>query len=418
MKSVKEKQSYLKSITTLVSGSILAQCVTVICAPILTRLCSAEVLGIYTLVTGAVTIFGTVMSLRYELCIVSESEENVYPLIKISFILCVVFSVFIGIGYSVYFIIVHIGEQPLFLALITGMLVFLLGVINIVTSYNNRQQEYHLITKTYVIRVLSQNICNVIAALLKLGPVGLSFSQAIGYMAGVKGQSKALWKDRKRIAQASGSDMYKVMVKNKNQAILSTPAALSNGLSYSLINYFIEALYSVAEVGYYSISYRILGLPLTLISSNVSRVFFERASKEYRQKGNFASTYMLTITMMIGIGIPMGGVMFLLAPWACGVFLGSGWEIAGTYIQLLIPMFVLRFIAGGVNTAAIIVNRQKIDLGIQILLVVCAGGCFIFSRVSGLQIENYLGLLNSCYSVIYIIYIYLFWRCAKAGKSV
>lgn len=405
--------SYFKAMTTLLSGSLIAQIVTIVCSPILTRICSPDELGLYTLVTGAVTMFGSVMSLRYELCIVSVDDKKTYPLIKLSFIICLLLSLLIFIGYLIYFYVINVAESPILLALLTALLCFVFGIINIVTSWNNRNQQYKLITRTYAMRVIAQNVLNVGAGFLGWGAVGLSFSHLVGYNIGVYGQSKELLRDRKKIFAVKKSEIYDVMNECRKQAVFSAPAVFANGLSYSLINYFIEWLYSTSVVGFYSISYRILGLPITIISSNVSRVFFAKAANEYKEKGNFFSTYKITVLPMIIIGISVGALMIIFAPWACEFFFGDGWGVAGQYVSILTPMFILRFIAGGVNCSAIIVNRQDIDLIIQILLTVGLAIIFIISLNINLTIEVFLMCINIVFSIIYIIYIVLFGLCAK-----
>lgn len=411
--------SYFKSITTLVSGSMVAQLFTLICSPILTRICSPEVLGVYSLVTGAITMFGMVMSLRYELCIVSETEEkNVYPLVKLSLLICAALSLLITCGYLIYFRTIDVGgESAIVLALLTGFLCLLMGVINVLTACNNRMRDYGLITKTYVQRIFAQNICNLIAAFTGLGAIGLSFSQGIGYLAGVRGQTKPLWKHRKKVLSASNQEMKEVAARNKKQAVISAPATLANGMSYSLINYFIEALFTTATVGYYSISYRVLGLPISIISTNVSRVFLEKASREYQEKGNFRGIYRSTVLLLLAMGVPLGAAMMIFAPWACRLLFGEGWEVAGVYIRLLTPMFILRFIAGGVNCAAIIVNKQQYDFLIQILLTVSAVVIFVLSSILKWEVERFLLVLNVVFSLMYIVYLWLFWRCANTPRS-
>ena len=409
-----EDKSYLKSIATLVSGSVIAQAFTVVCAPILTRLYSPEALGVYSLVTGAVTMFGAIMSLRYEMCIVSEpSEKKIYPLIKVSFFTCCILSIIISVGYCIYFGEIGFSTTALVLGIITGILVFLMGIINIVTSYNNRYKDYTLITKTYVKRVISQNICNIIAGFLSFGSIGLSVSQVIGYTAGVYGQAKPLLKHKSEVLDSTKTEVQEVLVENIKQVSFATPAALANGLSYSLISYFIQALFNTAIVGYYSMSFRILGLPISLISTNVSKVFLEKASREYEMKGNFKHTYLGTLGASTIISIPLGLVLALLAPVACEFFFGSGWGVAGNYIRILTPMFMLRFIAGCVSSAAIIVKKQQIDFWIQLLATIFTIVVFIMAKRFSFGIDDYLALLNIGFCIIYILYIFLFWICAK-----
>lgn len=409
---------YLRSIVTLLSGSVVAQIFTLICTPILTRICSPEELGTYTLVTGAVTMFGMVMSLRYEICVVSEPDQRkAFRLIALSFRICCGVSVFVFFAYLIYFSTRDFENHSVILALLTGGLVFLLGIINILTAYNNRMQDYKLITRTYILRIFCQNAGNLIAGFAGFGAVGLSLSQLIGYCAGVRGQAKPLKQFKREILETTREERRAIAEEYKKQPLMSAPATFANGLSYSLINYFIEALFTTTLVGYYSISYRILGLPLSLVSVNVSRVFMEKASGDYQARGNFREIYRSTVGLLLGLAIPCTILLMLFAPWACEFVFGKGWHVAGEYIRILAPMFALRFTAGGVNCSAIIVNKQQYDLIIQILLTASVIVIFILSRILSLPISGFLTILSAVFSVIYAVYIYLFWLCAKGKRS-
>lgn len=413
-----KKQSYLKAIATLMSGSVIAQTFTIICAPILTRLFSTETLGLYSLVSGAVTMFGAVTSLRYELCIVSEKEEkNIYPLILLASLICVIMSFFVFCGYCVYFKNIKSEDRFVGLAIWAGLLVFLYGMINIVTAYNNRTREYKLINKTYVKRVFTQNICNIIAGCFRCNAIGLSASHFIGYLAGFYGQVKPLLLKKHEIMKTSKNELIHAFQSNQKQALFSAPATLANGVAYTLISYFMETLYSTSVVGYYSISYRVLGLPMTIISGNISKVFLEKASREYSQKGNFVSSFRTTIALLIVMTVPIGSTLFFLAPWACEVFFGNGWKIAGIYIQILTPMFLLRFIAGGVNTSAIIADKQQVDFYVQLSFVFSLLVIWQLSKMYNMDVRQFLSLINIVFSFIYVVYIMLFYLCAKGGEK-
>lgn len=415
---MRKKNGYLDAVVKLVGGSMVAQVFTVLCAPLLTRMFKPEELGVYSLVSGAVTMFGTAMSWRYDMIIVSEpNEDRVWPLIKLAGLICVLMSTVIAIGYYAYFLVVSSQSQPLSLALIAGGLVFLMGIINIITAYNNRNQDYAVIAKTYLVRTIAQNTLNLLSGFLGMGALGLSCSQLIGYAAGVRGQAKLMLKHKKQIAGASLNEVARVFSNNVRQATLSAPAAVANGLSYSLINYFIEALFTTDLVGYYSISFRILGMPSAIISTNISRIFLEKASKECSEKGSFQRTYKKTLVMMLLIAIPITAALMGFAPWACEVFFGKGWYIAGRYIQILTPMYILRFIAGGVSTSAILANKQQFDLVVQVILVLCSAGTFFLTKIFAWPIETFLMVLNTSFSIVYIAYIWLFWRCAKGKWS-
>ena len=68
-----KKNSFLKNIALLASGSVIAQGIAVICSPVLTRLYSAEEIGIYSYLIAMVSTFTAVINFRYDMAIVTEN---------------------------------------------------------------------------------------------------------------------------------------------------------------------------------------------------------------------------------------------------------------------------------------------------------------------------------------------------------
>ena len=78
---MKPDNKYLKSLAVLFSGSLIAQGITILFAPVMTRVFSAENLGIYTYLLSIATMFMPIINLRYDMSIVSVKEDEVFPLI-------------------------------------------------------------------------------------------------------------------------------------------------------------------------------------------------------------------------------------------------------------------------------------------------------------------------------------------------
>ena len=414
----KLNNKFLNSIIVLMSGSLVAQIINIIIAPITTRLFSTEELGIYTLVLTANTMFGSVLSMRYDMSIVNEEdEENVITIVQLSFFICLLMSVLISAGYFIYFEFIHpIALNSSLIAIFVLGQNIVTGLINILISYNNRFREYKLITSVYVLRTVIQNICIVFSGLIKLGSVGLILSQILGYFFGLGKQAQSLLLQSENIKKVEYIRISAMAKKHKKQALWSAPAILANGCSYSIINFFVENLFGTGVLGLYSISYRVLGLPINVISANVSRVFFERASREIEENGNFRKCYYDTVKLMMIIAVPMLITLRYLAPPLITVVFGTEWESAGIYVKILAPMFILRFIAGAVNCSAIVVEKQKIDFIVQVMLLSASIIIFIFSKCFSLEINIFLQWINVCFSLIYILYIIAFWYCSGIEK--
>ena len=72
--------------------------------------------------------------------------------------------------------------------------------------------------------------------------------------------------------------------------------------------------------------------------------------------------------------------LVLFSPLAFNIFFGPDWEQAGVFVQILAPMFGIRFIVNGVSIALIIAQRQDFELMIQALFIICSVAGYLVAR--------------------------------------
>lgn len=213
-KIVRLKNSkFLKSISILTTGSVIAQIITVVASPLITRLFSPADIGIYTYILSLANIFNAAMNGRYDLAIVSEEkQERVFPLIKLSFLFSVAMSAAVSTGYFIYFKFFskEYADYP-YIPVLIFVLLMSFGLINILTSFNNRNKEYFVMSSVYVIRTASQNIGAVIGGLLKAGMPGLLLPYVLGQFLGINRQAKMLKPHLKEVVKVSKEEMKEVM---------------------------------------------------------------------------------------------------------------------------------------------------------------------------------------------------------------
>lgn len=283
------RSNFFKSFIILASGSLIAQLVTALVSPAMTRLFTTTSIGEYTYVLSVVNLFYPVIALQYDYMIVTEKDEDkVFALLKLSFILLIISTVLITVGY----LMINFHQKKVgLIAVILSIMMLSNGFVDIIGNYNNRYKQYSLISETYITRSLAQNLLMLLAGYFKLGIIGLLLSQAIGSLVGLKKQSSLLIKERKKVVTSSFSKMKEVMIKYRNQALYTTPAVFMGSFSYNALNIFIAQFYGNSILGLYSMSYRILGMPVNLVSNNLAKVFYEEAAREYESKGSFFNSW-------------------------------------------------------------------------------------------------------------------------------
>ena len=402
---------FFKSILLLSSGSIIAQGIRAISTPILTRIYSPESMGIYTYLISISAIFMGIANLRYEITIVTDKEENhVFSLIKLSTLIGVGVSFFAAIGFGVFF---YFKGKPVIWAVLLLFNVLAYALTNVLTAYNNRNKEYKLISSMYIVRTASQYILAILLGLINPLSWFLIIPYVIGEFMGISRQSRSLRKYIPDIVSIPNYKLKQVAALHRKQPLFSTPALLANSLSYSLITIFIEGLFGLETVGYYSISVSLLGLPLAVIGNNISKVFVQRASGEYATFGTYKHTFNKTFVILLLIAIPMVLVMYFFATPLCRFIFGSEWIKSGVYIMILAPMFGVRFITSALSPAFTIIKKQQIELFLQGAFLISNLISYFVTKRMGLDVEGFLSIVSGLFSfayVLYLVFIFLYSR--------
>ena len=229
-------------------------------------------------------------------------------------------------------------------------------------------------------------------------------SQAIGSLVGSKKQSGLLIKERKRVFTSSFSKMKEVLVKYKNQALYTTPAVFMGSFSYNALNIFMAQFYGNSILGLYSMSYRILGMPVNLVSNNLAKVFYEEAAREYESKGSFLNSYKKTLLLTIPLALGMFIVLVFFAPQIFSFVFGKNWKVAGIMAQILAPMFSAKIVTNTLNPAVAIVQKQGYNMLFQIVSVIM----FIFLVVFVITFKSKIYVFLILYSVVNTgLYVYM-----------
>ncbi len=407
-------------IVKLATGSVIAQIIAIIASPITTRLYTPDQLGIYTLLLTVVTLFGPLLSGKIEMAIVTEKEEkNVYAVIVLSLILCFIFSIVTTILYTIYLVSTHqFTNEYIVYVIIIFIYMLITGVTNILISYNNRNREYDTISSVYVIRTAIQNIGLILFGFIHLSVFGMLLSQVLGSLFGIKKQANKLIPNRNKLKQVEKKEIKNVLKRNYKLMLYTAPSAFCNSASYSLINFFITAIYGNTIFGYYSLSYRILGIPLSLISINVSKIFFERATNEMNSTKSFKNTLQKITKLLICLSIPMVVILLVIAPELCKIVFGEDWVVSGQYIQILVFMFGIRLVVSAIiSPALVIAKKQSTEMKMQILFLISSVLIYIISKYMKLNIYAFLIMISISYSIIYII-MYIYICQLSKGKEV
>ncbi len=409
------KQSeFGRNVLTLMTGTTIAQAIPIGISPILTRLYSPEDFGVFALFVAISSIFGSIANGRYELAIMlprkDEDAINIFALgFIITFAVSLVLLVLVVVFNDYFTKLLNNDEISVWLYFVP-VTVFFTGTWNILNYFNNRKKQYKDIAKATIIKSIVIAIVQLSVGFIKQGATGLVSGQILSQLFANTKLLSNIIQDKILLSRISKIKTIALAKRYKDFPRFSMWAVLANTLSQNLTNILISSFYSVATLGFYSLVQRVLGMPSSLIGSSIGQVFFQQAIKEKQETGKAIKTFNSTIKKLIIIGLPSFGILFFITEYLFAFVFGEEWRIAGTYAQIVVPLFFFRFVVSTVSLLNSVFEKNLNGLYIQIILLSTMVILFCFSRIYQIHFELFLKLMTiSLVLEFFALYGYLLY---------
>jgi lipopolysaccharide exporter len=409
--SKKRKTTFAGDVLKLTTGTIIAQAITVLSAPILTRLYAPEAFGVLALFISITGILGVIACMRYELSIMlPESDQEAANLLGVSLgfsllISCLTIPIIL-LGKP--FLLRWLNAPALspYLWLVPVM-VLIYGIFLSLNYWSSRTKHFGRLS---IARVTS----SVTTVSTKLG-IGYAGYATGGTMIGasVAGQTVAtavlggqIWRADKEVFLKSIRLhlMREGIKRHKKFPIYDTGSALLNTASWQLPAFLLASFFSTTVVGYYALGFRILKLPMSLIGAAIGQVFFQRAA-EAKAKGKLTPLVENTFQRLVTLSLFPMVMLAIIGRDLYVVVFGSDWAEAGVYTQILSIWIFFWFISSPLTTLFRVLEKQEFALKFNITLFITrfvslgVGGYFANARlalilfsISGIFMYGYLSM--------------------------
>lgn len=418
---LKPKSEFNKNVITLMTGTTMAQAIPVAISPILTRLYTPQDFGVFTFFLAMTAIFGSIANARYELAIMlPKKDEDAINIFALGFIISTIISFFILILivlFNEYFVGLlgnkEIGMWFYFLPIT----VFLSGLWNNLNFFNNRKKQYKDLAKATIVKSIVVAIIQLSIGFIKSGAAGLISGQIFSqFFANTKLLSNIL-KNKVLVSKISTSKVRAAAKRYINFPKFSIWGVLANKLSHNLTSILISAFYSITTLGFYSLVQRLLGIPSSIIGQSIGQVFFQQGTEEKRKTGIAIKTFNNTVKKLIIIGFPSFSVLFFIAEDLFAFIFGEEWRVTGTYAQIVIPLFFIRFVSSSVSSIIIIFEKQKIGFYMDLILLLSATCLLLYSTFNSFEFNKFLYLFSTVLSLEYLFFLIYYKKLSSRGNS-
>lgn len=339
---------FARSVAILAGGTAVAQAISVLASPILTRLYSPAEFGVYQVFLALVASVARAASLGYETTVVLPTEEGAGEKLlgvavhsSLAFALVVaVFLLFFG-GWTLR--VLDAPDLAGWVFLAPFQLVLMASVLSL-NHFSIRLKRYDLMAKAKMAQALF-----LVAVSIGLGLIGATFwGLILGLVAGwLATCAFLLYPNRDHLTfEAVRLDRQSRALawRYREFPFFAAPGRLLNGMVLEMPVFFLSHFFPSTIVGYFSLVVRVADAPLGVLASSVSQVSL-RNVVDLVQRGDSVRTYLLRLSVVLGaISMVPAILLMSLAPAMFVWLFGPQWREAGHYLRILLPFFAVKFV--------------------------------------------------------------------------
>jgi O-antigen/teichoic acid export membrane protein len=400
------------------SGTMAAQLVGYLFAPVITRLYTPEEGAELGLFLRIVAVGAALATARYEHALpILKSDSHSYRLYRLSFFVTVIVSL-LSVAMLLVPIVGELSEEQLVFYGLIPIGIFFTAIYNLGTNWSIRMKQFQYITYARIANSILGSVTKVVFGIMQAGYVGLLTGTIIGLV------SANLWFVRDFFRT---NRFYKVPYRSARNWLLAKehkefptinlPHALMDLARDLLLAVLILELFTKEDFGLYDHSYRMLRLPLVFVGVAIGQVFFQRCAEMYNNKEDITPLITKSIRTLTLLSIVPFTVIFFFGEELFSFVFGENWAGSGRYSEILAPMFMINFISSPISSLPMVLRKQKEFFFLAIFAAFLMVGCILIPPYFyNASIETTLWILSlsySCYLVFVIFSIFYFVKKVK-----
>ncbi len=409
LKRLKPKSEFSRNVLTLMTGTTIAQAIPIAISPILTRIYTPEDFGMLALYMSISFILAVAATGRYENAIVlPKKNEDAVNILVLSVMITLIIS-FITL-LIVYFFNTKITSLldntniSTWLYFIPLTVLFT-GLYQTLNYWLIRKKQFKELATSKVVQNIGTGSTKLGMGYYSLGTSGLILGTILGQAIVIAMYFKIVWKkDAKLLKYVNKLKIFALMKKHKKLPMLNLPNAIIDGFRLSGINILIAKYFTAATLGQFALSWKMVQLPMGIIGSSLSQVFFQKLANTNKSDLNkIIQKYIIKASI---VALPIFLIIYFFSVDIFIFIFGENWKMAGESASIMTPWFFLNFITSPLSSIFLVLNKQEIVLIFSIFyMAIPLGIIFIFHNYDYLEVLKMVTFSMSFMLIIFIIIV-------------
>ncbi len=367
-----QKSSFLKSVITLASGTVIGQGINTIGMPVISRLYSPAAMGDYALVTANANVIGAAACLGMMTAVMLPQDDEeaglLVRMISVSAVTITTAAVIILKCIEQHWMFFH----PEKASYTSGLAILWAYVIsNTISSacygYANRKRLYQVMFWNPVISGAANIVLGILFGVMTMECEGYALAHIISSLINIL--HLAVYAKPYRKTGRKHAGFWKLLKEYRRFPLYQMPANLISNLSNQLPLQMMEMVYSSYTTGMYSMALRVLSIPTAFLAVPVNRVYYQEANQRYQEGKSIGDFSFQIIKTNIKAAMLPIGVIILLGRTLFAFFLGSQWEEAGSFASVMGIYQLMLFCSNCLSGNFVIIGKNSWNLISSIAIV-------------------------------------------------
>ena len=370
------RSSLVKEASTLLSGQVGAQVITLLAYLLLTRIYTPDDYGLFNIFFSPVELLIIISTCKLELAVVAApSDEEAASLSRFTLRL----NTFVSLGLLAVVTLLCLTDALPgsfsalgWLALIIPPLVFFSGTSRVYSALFNRIRQYKPIALSEMVNSITGSLFKIVLGLLGLHNAGMPLGAWLGQTAAnvnyrIKIRKQKLFQQRSASFDIRNYRNYPLFVASKD--FVNT---FSSNLPFLMVALPAVALQMPSanhSIGLFALALTFTFRPANILNGAFERVLFARSAELQRAKQPLmplVKRFLLGINM---VALPACVAAWFLAEPLFTLFFGSRWEGCGVYVRALLPWIYLILSSSPLMYLSNLFSTQRIELRFYLVLL-------------------------------------------------
>ena len=210
----------------------------------------------------------------------------------------------------------------------------------------------------------------------------------------------------------------------KNFPLISSLSGLINSTGLQVAPIMLASFYSAAVVGWFSLTQRIIGIPMRLIGLSLEQIYISETARLAREdSARLKRLYIEQAKKLALLGAVPILILGLSAPLFFSFIFGSSWHEAGRYAQVFSIMFAIQFVVGPLSQTLNILECQSMQLvwdsGRLLTVIISIYICTVFQYSAFTVMIVYSVVMSIAYLVLLFMGYYAIQKmdCSEIKKE-